>query len=76
MGDRTIIMPAVPKWLTIGQAAALTGRAKRTIRLWLSEPGNDIRTRKVGGIRQLLEEDVTRVAERKDEYRESPTFGR
>ena len=71
-----VIMPAVPKWITIGQAAALTGRAKRTIRLWLSEPENNIETRTVGGVRQVREEDLFRVADRKDEYRESPTFGR
>lgn len=71
-----VIMPAVPKWLTLRKAATLTGRSKRTIRRWADDPANQIRERRDGGVRQIREEDLFRVLDQKDEYRESPTFGR
>ncbi|HWU31046.1 MAG TPA: helix-turn-helix domain-containing protein [Microbacterium sp.] len=69
-------------WLTTAEAAALFGRSKRTIRLWVHDGRNPknptlrIRTETTGRRTLLNSEDLRRVAGFKDAYLDAPTFGR
>lgn len=63
-----------PEWLTTAGAVAYLGKSRRTIRRWLADPTLGIRTKGVGASRRIHRDDLDRVNDAKDAYRNNPTF--
>lgn len=64
-------------WLTYAQAAVAFDVSKRTLRRWVHDGANGIRTgRDEDGTFLMSSEDLRRVEAQKTAYRNTPTFGR
>ena len=64
------------EWLTWSQATLSTGRSRRTLRRWIADPTNGIRTRRLMDETTINHADLLRVEADKERYRTNPTFGR
>ncbi|MDR6867670.1 hypothetical protein J2Y69_002274 [Microbacterium resistens] len=65
-----------PEWLTTSGAVAYLGKSHRTIRRWLADPSLSIRTKGTGASKRIHRDDLDRVNDAKDAYRNNPTFTR
>lgn len=63
-----------PEWLTVPGAVAYLGKSRRTLRRWLADPALNIRTKGTGASKHIHRDDLDRVNQAKDEYRNNPTF--
>lgn len=63
--------------ISYAEASIRLGRSKRTLRRWVADPENNIRTQRGSdGTLRVNAADLYRVEARKNAYREAPTFGR
>jgi len=67
----------VKTWASYADAAKELRRSKRTLRRWVAEDPNAIRTMRADDGTILVNmDDAYRLEARKSAYRDSPTFGR